>query len=138
MTTWSRFLLKNFIWISPTLKHKKTLTWLSKSDFQQQIIENCGGIIPALENNKMCLEILKTCMIWVDFWELGVDLIFRHNFNVKIHLNFSDLFYRKVASSNTSRLEAHAGFFRLLMKGIFDLCTVTFWQEVDFLISNVR
>ena len=28
--------------------------------------------------------------------------------------------HRKVASSNTSRLEAHAGFFRLLMKGIFD------------------
>ena len=28
--------------------------------------------------------------------------------------------YSKVASSNTSRLEAHAGFFRLLMKGIFD------------------
>ena len=28
--------------------------------------------------------------------------------------------YRKVASSNTSRLEAHAGFFRLLMKGTYD------------------
>ena len=28
--------------------------------------------------------------------------------------------YRKVASPNTSRLEAHAGFFILLMKGIFD------------------
>ena len=28
--------------------------------------------------------------------------------------------YRKVASSNTFRLEAHAGFFRLVMKGIFD------------------
>ena len=28
--------------------------------------------------------------------------------------------YRKVASSNTSRLEAHESFFRLLMKGIFD------------------
>ena len=28
--------------------------------------------------------------------------------------------YRKVASSNTSRLEAHAGYFKLLMKGIFD------------------
>ena len=27
--------------------------------------------------------------------------------------------YRKIASSNTSRLEAHVGFFRLLMKGIF-------------------
>ena len=35
--------------------------------------------------------------------------------------------YHKVASSNTSRLEAHAGFFRLLMKGIFDpYVTVTF------------
>ena len=28
--------------------------------------------------------------------------------------------YRKVVSSNTSRLEAHEGFFKLLMKGIFD------------------
>ena len=28
--------------------------------------------------------------------------------------------YRKVASSNISCLEAHAGFFRLLMKGILD------------------
>ena len=29
--------------------------------------------------------------------------------------------YRKVVSSNTSHLEAHAGFFKLLMKGF--LCT---------------
>ena len=28
--------------------------------------------------------------------------------------------YRKIPSSNTSHLEAHAGFFRLLMKGMFD------------------
>ena len=28
--------------------------------------------------------------------------------------------YRKVASSNKSLLETHAGFFRLLMKGMFD------------------
>ena len=28
--------------------------------------------------------------------------------------------YCKVASSNTSCLEAHAGLFRLLMKGVFD------------------
>ena len=27
---------------------------------------------------------------------------------------------RRIASSNTYRLEAHAGFFRLLMKGMFD------------------
>ena len=30
--------------------------------------------------------------------------------------------YHKVASSKTSYLEAHAGFFRLLMKGIFNSC----------------
>ena len=28
--------------------------------------------------------------------------------------------YRKVASSNMACLEAHAGFFKMLMKGIFD------------------
>ena len=28
--------------------------------------------------------------------------------------------YHKVTSSDTSRLEAHTGFFKLLMKGIFD------------------
>ena len=32
----------------------------------------------------------------------------------------ADSNYQKVTSSNTSCLEAHAGFFRLLMKGIFD------------------
>ena len=32
----------------------------------------------------------------------------------------SQITFRKVASSNTSRLGAHAGFFRLFMKGIFD------------------
>ena len=34
--------------------------------------------------------------------------------------DFWKIMQRKVASSNTSRLEAHAGFLRLLMKGIFD------------------
>ena len=38
-------------------------------------------------------------------------------FTLSYHLREN---YRKVASSNTSRLEAHAGYLRLLMKGIFD------------------
>jgi hypothetical protein len=39
--------------------------------------------------------------------------------------------YRKVASSNTSCLKAHAGFFRLLgMKGIFDPYIIYFCQKV--------
>ena len=47
--------------------------------------------------------------------------------------------YRKVVSFNTSCLEVHASFFRLLMKGIFyPYVTVTFWQKVDFLISNAH
>ena len=49
--------------------------------------------------------------------------------------NFST--YRKVASFNTSFLEAHDGFSRLLMRGIFDpyvLSTVTF----AFLICKVH
>ena len=40
---------------------------------------------------------------------LQMGLIFERDFD-----------YHKVASSNTSRLEAHAGFFRLVIKGIFD------------------
>ena len=40
---------------------------------------------------------------------------------------FDQFNYCKAASSNTSCLEALAGFFRLLMKAIFlSLCTVTF------------
>ena len=41
---------------------------------------------------------------------------------------FNKAYYCKVRSSNMSRLEAHAGFFRMLMKGIFDhyVNTVTF------------
>ena len=35
------------------------------------------------------------------------------------HINPENM-YRKVTSSNTSHLDAQAGFFRLLMKGIFD------------------
>ena len=41
--------------------------------------------------------------------------------------------YCKVASSNTSHLEAHAGFFRLLKKGIFD--PYVLWPFDEKLIS---
>ena len=46
-------------------------------------------------------------------------------FGVRVRPRFFDQIghetkYRKVTSSNTSRLEAHAGFVRFLMKGIFD------------------
>ena len=47
--------------------------------------------------------------------------------------------YRKIASSNTSRLEAHVGFFRLLMKGIFGPYVLwPFDKTLIFLISNAH
>ena len=46
--------------------------------------------------------------------------------------------YRKVKSSNTSCLEAHAGFFRLLVKGFFILTYCDLLKKVDLLISNAR
>ena len=46
---------------------------------------------------------------------------------------FQQMAYHKVASSNTSRLEAHAGLFKIAFEGNFlCLCTVTFWQKVYF------
>ena len=45
--------------------------------------------------------------------------------------------YSNVASSNTSRLEAHAGFFRLLITGMFDHYLAN-PHRFDFLISNDR
>ena len=45
---------------------------------------------------------------------------FIHTLTLLYKQRFISNTYRKVASSDTSRLEAHAGFFRLLMKGIFD------------------
>ena len=42
---------------------------------------------------------------------------------------------RKIASSNTSRLEAHVGFSRLLMKGIFGPYDKKDYTEYDSKIS---
>ena len=46
----------------------------------------------------------------------------------------------KVASSNTSHLEAHAGFFRLLMKGIFNLYVLWYFDKklISELVTRVR
>ena len=46
--------------------------------------------------------------------------------------------YRKIASSNTSCLEAHIGFFRLLMKGIFGVLW-PFHKKLTFqLVTRIR
>ena len=54
----------------------------------------------------------------------------------------SKLNYHKVTSTDStslSHLEAHGGFFRMSMKGRFDvyLLTVTFGEKVDFHITNM-
>ena len=62
------------------------------------------------------------------------------NLTYVIFLVFSSrciLAYCDVASYNMSRSEAHTGFFRLLIKGIYwTFCTVTFQLKVGSLISN--
>ena len=40
--------------------------------------------------------------------------------------------YRKVRSTTLSCLEAHFGFFRLSLKGIFFLIAVSFWEKKIF------
>ena len=52
----------------------------------------------------------------IKFSSFDVITIEKYVNDSKVH----EVNYHKGASSNTSRLEAHAGFFRLLMKGIFD------------------
>ena len=48
--------------------------------------------------------------------------------------------YRKVASSNTSHLGAHAGFFKLLMERIFDPCVLWPFDKkcISELVTRVR
>ena len=47
--------------------------------------------------------------------------------------------YRKVVISNTSCLEAHTGFFRLLMKGIFDPYVLRSFEKklISYLVTRV-
>ena len=57
----------------------------------------------------------------------------------KYYIAKSSFTYRKVPISNTSRLEAHAGFFILPLKGILNPYVLwLFDQKVDFLISNAH
>ena len=77
-------------------------------------------------------ELLSTTMLYVR----SVLLWGRNHYEIDGYiLHFYE--YRKVASSNTSRLEPHAGYFRFLMKGIFDPYVLwPFDKKVDLLITN--
>ena len=61
----------------------------------------------------------KTDMTSLKFLRKKLQEIMISGFQIQILAN-GKIHYHKVASSNMSCLEAHAGFFRLLMKGIFD------------------
>ena len=52
----------------------------------------------------------------------------------KIEYHEEENTYGKVTSSNTSHLEADAGFFKVYEEGLRSLCTVT----VDFLIIHAH
>ena len=68
----------------------------------------------------------------MEFHVLSLALLF--------YFSCPPLNYRIVANASPSRFEAHAGLFRLLMKGIFDayVCIVIFWQKNTFeLVTRV-
>ena len=102
--------------------------------------QSCCGEVEAILNR-------TSCEVKTEGWaserrehlKLPIQsFILSQNFILSLdHLQFINC---KIASSNTFRLEAHAGIFWLLKyEGHFwSLCTVTVWQKVDFLISNAR
>ena len=80
-------------------------------------------------------------LTYLENWEAGLSPFVSYEKYATIWNSLNDNKYCKVKSFNTSSLEAHEGFFRLLMKVILDLYvstvgTVTFWQKDDSLISN--
>ena len=86
----------NWAWISPFFSSHLVASYQSSA-----AAELCLATISAYSE-------LKTLILFM--WDCG-SFINQHGKKSK---------YRKVTSSNTSRLEAHASFFWLLMKGIFD------------------
>ena len=81
--------------------------------------------------NEVCsLRVQYVVVTWEPKWNFGGHVLFHYVLKsivlvlpTKVLINIlwvsPMVIYRKIASSNTSRLEAHVGFFRLLMKGIF-------------------
>jgi len=66
------------------------LDWSNKVSAMKDIVKKTASVIFLTQDRKIILILYHQCM------------------------------YRKVPSSYMSRLETHAGFFSLLMKGIFD------------------
>ena len=78
-------------------------------------------------SRKSLSSLLSVCYTMVNLTQNRPKINRQHPFHsyiiIFIIIGFGSqpsLAYRKVESSNTSCLEAHAGFFKLLMKGIFD------------------
>ena len=58
---------------------------------------------------------------------------------IELWVRSCDSTYRKVGSTSLSRLKTHAGFFRLSLKGNFDVCLLgTFGKKNDFHIIKAN
>ena len=85
---------------------------------------------------KLCDGKKKYSLTRVRFWgtikKINKSELWNH-FPYRVFIIY---IYHKIGSSNTSHLQVQAGFFRLFTRGIFlSLCTVTFWQKKNFLMS---
>ena len=110
-----------------------TKVWTGENSPQENHVKN--RIVASVCRNFERFKLLKLDMslffdicqpgyLWIkvrSIMQFSVSyLLITFNFTSEARLFTTCSGYRKVASSNTSCLEAHAGFFRLLMKGIFD------------------
>ena len=99
--------------------------------FQRVCTVNNKYVYCKIYNFELCLNLQCTTDVQ-SAANVQFIVVFKPNF-VFVFL-FHPPIYRKVASSDTSRLEAHADFFRLLMKGIlyFDK------KLISWLVMHVR
>ena len=120
--------LSNFNWICPIQ--------MSKSFLDQKMFTFSNGYLLLFYLLKYRIKVIEVRVVVRGGWGVKNLDVFSYSERLLLTLKItcSRRIYCKVASSNMSRLEAHAGFFRLLMKGIFN--PYFLWPFHKKLISN--
>ena len=113
--------------------HRPAAPNLDAKTFKTSVSEKEASYCETYEN-----EFENPVLNWRHLSPLKCQAQNWHDMYVLILIDSFPIIYRKVASSNTSRLEPHPGFYRLLMKGIFDAYVLwPFWKQI-FLICNTH
>ena len=117
------------------VRNRLKIQFVELDFLKNQVQINKGNIhpLPDFQTFQRPAYLHKAWMPWTTLLQICVSyhiVLLGHNGAKNFHVA-----YRKIVSSNTSRLEAHASFFRLLMKGIFD--PYVLWHFDQNLISSL-